>query len=43
MSHWRQLVNTTEPSMCGGDAVFLSNYIDHLLLFYIICFVCLSQ
>jgi len=23
---------TTEPSMCGGDATFLSNYFDHLLL-----------
>jgi len=21
----------TEPSMCGGDAAFLSNYFDHLL------------
>jgi len=23
---------TTEPSMCGGDAAFLSNYFDHLFL-----------
>jgi len=29
--HWRHLANTTEPSVCGGDAV-LSNYFDHLLL-----------
>jgi len=24
-AHWRNLANTTEPSMFGGDAVFLSN------------------
>jgi len=27
---WREKANTTEPSMCGGDAA-LSNYFDHLL------------
>jgi len=26
------MANTTKPSMCGGDAAFLSNYFDHLLL-----------
>jgi len=30
--HNRQLANTIEPSVCGGDAAFLSNYFDHLLL-----------
>jgi len=30
--HWRHLANTTEPSLCGGYATFLSNYFDHLLL-----------
>ena len=30
-AHWRHLANTTEPSMCGGDAA-LSNYFDDLLL-----------
>jgi len=30
---WRHLANTTELSMCGGDAAFLSNYYDHLLLY----------
>ena len=25
------LANTTERSMCGGDAAFLSNYFDDLL------------
>jgi len=29
--HWRNLANTTEPSVCGSDAA-LSNYFDHLLL-----------
>ena len=29
-AHWRNLANTTEPSMCGDDAAFLSNYFDHL-------------
>jgi len=33
-SHWRNLANTTEPSMCGGDAALLSNYFEHLLYFY---------
>jgi len=31
-AHWRHLENMIEPSMCGDDAVFLSNYFDHLLL-----------
>jgi len=30
-AHWRNLANTIEPPMCGGDAAFLSNYFDHLL------------
>ena len=30
-AHSRHLANTTEPSMCGGDAA-LSNYFDDLLL-----------
>jgi len=30
--HWRNLANTTEQSMCSGDAAFLSEYFDHLLL-----------
>jgi len=29
-------VNTIEPSMCGGDAAFLSNCYDHLLKFGLI-------
>jgi len=31
-AHWRHMANKIEPSMCGGDAAFLSNYFDHLLL-----------
>jgi len=30
-AHWRNLANTIEPLMCGGDAACLSNYLDHLL------------
>jgi len=30
-SNWRNLTNTIEPSMCVGDAAFLSCYLDHLL------------
>jgi len=30
-AHWRNLANTNEPSMSGGDAAFLSNYFDCLL------------
>ena len=33
-AHWRYLANTTEPSIFGGDAAFLSNYVDHLLLLH---------
>jgi len=29
---WRNLANTFEPSMCSGDAAFLSNCFDHLLI-----------
>jgi len=35
-AHCCHLANTTELSMCGGDAAFLSTYFDHLLLFFII-------
>jgi len=31
-AHWHNLTSTTEPSMCGGDAAFLSNYFDHLFI-----------
>jgi len=31
-AHWRHMANTIEPSMCDGNAAFLSNYFDHLLL-----------
>ena len=31
-AYWHHLLNTTEPSMCGGDAAFLSNYFDYLLI-----------
>ena len=40
-AHWRHLVNTIEPSMCGSDVAFFSNY---LLMFAIqslvICYCC---
>jgi len=29
-AHWRNLANTIEPSMCGGDAAIVPNYFDHL-------------
>jgi len=29
-AHWRNLANAIEPSMCGGDAAFLSDYFDML-------------
>ena len=31
-AYWRHLANTTEPSVCGDDAAFLSDYFDHLFL-----------
>jgi len=31
-AHWHNLANMIELSMCGGNATFLSNYFDHLLL-----------
>jgi len=30
-AHWLHLTTTTEPSICGGDAAFLSNYFDKTL------------
>jgi len=35
-AHWRHLANTTEPSMCGGDAVFLSDYSDQLFFLFVL-------
>jgi len=32
-AYWRNLVNTIDLSMCGGDWAFLSNYLDHLFVF----------
>jgi len=32
-AHWRNLANTIEPSVCGGDATLLSNYSDQV--FYV--------
>ena len=31
-AHGGHLANTTELSICGGDAAFLSNYFDRLLV-----------
>jgi len=30
--HWRNLANTTEWSVCVGDAAFLSNYFGHFVI-----------
>jgi len=32
-SHWRNLANTIEPSVCGGNAGLMTNYFDHLCIF----------
>jgi len=32
-----RLANTTEPSIFGGEAAFLSNYLDHLF------FICMHH
>ena len=29
-AHWPNLANAIEPSVCGGDAAFLSDYFDRL-------------
>jgi len=31
---WRHLANTIETSVCGSNLAFVSNYFDHLLLYY---------
>ena len=31
-TYWRYLENIIESSMCGGDAAFLSNYFDDLVM-----------
>jgi len=28
-THWRNLANTIEPFVCGGDAALQSNHFDH--------------
>ena len=35
-AHWRQLANTIEPSVCGGNAI-LSNSFDHLFVNAVHC------
>jgi len=40
---WRLLANTTEPSMCVGDAAFLLNYLDHLLMTVLVMCVQLQR
>jgi len=42
-AQWRHLANTTEPSMCGGNAAFLSNYFDHLFMFVILSYSTFSS
>jgi len=37
------LANTTELSMCGGDAALLSNYFDHLLCLLFNLFTCVTK
>jgi len=31
-AHWHQPANMIQPSMFGGDAAFLSNHFDRLLI-----------
>jgi len=39
-AHWRNLANTIEPSMCGGDASFVSSYFEHALVIISVCELC---
>jgi len=39
VAYWRHLVNTIEPSVCGGDAALLSNYIEKLLIYVALFYV----
>jgi len=41
-AHWRHLANTSEPSVCGDDAAFLSNDFDDLLLLLLQTFTAYS-
>ena len=41
-AHWRNLANTIEPSMCSGDAAFLSIYFDHLLYYLVLYVSCVN-
>jgi len=37
-AHWRRLANTTEPSMCGGDAALCQiTLITCCLMSYLLC------
>jgi len=42
-AHWRHLANISESSMCGGDAVFSSNYLDHFMANYSYTSYCTSK
>ena len=35
-AHWHKLANTTEPSVCGGDAALY--YFDHLFVLFCVAF-----
>ena len=37
-AHCHHLADTIEPSLYGGNAVFLSNYFDHPLLLLLLYF-----
>ena len=34
-AHWCNVANTIESFMCGGDAAFLSSYLDYRYLFVV--------
>jgi len=42
-AHWRYLANTTEPSMCGGDAAFCQKLSSPLVSQYYRRFLWVGQ
>ena len=39
-AHWRNLANTIESFLCGGDAPYVKNYFDHLLFLLLLLRKC---
>jgi len=42
-ARWLHLANTIDPSICGADPIFLSNYFDHCYCYVLLNFCQLQE